>query len=113
MLYKNLPHKSLVKTFNARFYLDNLAAFQMLIQGKIQHTKAVTDARTDFRNMQPDFAKKRNDNILKSVKSTFHEISQNSLLSEFYIKRHRKFSEIPRNAVIVEFEEPEKPAKEE
>ncbi len=108
MLYKNLPHKSLKKTFNVRFYLDNLAAFQKLMQGKIQYVKAITDARTDFRLMQADFAGKRNENILKSVQSTFYEISQNSLLSEFYIKRHRKFSEIPRNEVIVEFDEPVK-----
>ena len=112
MLYKNLPHKSLVKTFNARFYLDNLAALRLLLQGKIEHVKAITDARTDFRTMQADFANKRNENILKSVKSTFLEISQNSLIYEFYVKRHKKFSEIPRNEVIVDFEE-EPPVKEE
>lgn len=108
LLYKNLPHKSLIKTFNVRFYLDNLAAFHLLLQGKIQNVKAITDARTDFRNMQAKFTKKRDENILKSVKSTFREISQNSLIYEFYIKRHKKFSDIPRNELIIEFEEPEK-----
>ena len=106
MLYKNLPHRSLAKTFNARFYLDNLAAFHLLIQGKIQNVKAITDARTDFRTMQARFSERRKGNILKSVQSTFHEISQNSLIYEFYIKRHKKFSDIPRNEVIVDFEEP-------
>lgn len=112
MLYKNLPHKSLKKTFDVRFYLDNLAAFHMLLQGKIQNLKAITDARTDFRNMQADFAEKRKENILKSVQSTFQEISQSSLLYEFYIKRRKKFSDIPRNEIIVEFEEPQQEKEE-
>ncbi|HHT23194.1 MAG TPA: glycosyltransferase family 2 protein [Bacteroidales bacterium] len=106
MLYKNLPHKSVKKTFDTRFYLDNLAAFVMLLQRKPEHLKAVTDARTDFRNMQEDFAEKRNENILKSVRSTFKTISQKSILYEFYIKRHRKFSELTRNDVEIDsFEE--------
>lgn len=112
MLYKNLPHKSLKKTFDVRFYLDNLAAFHMLLQGKIQNLKAITDARTDFRIMQADFAEKRKENILKSVQSTFQEISQSSLLYEFYIKRRKKFSDIPRNEIIVEFEEPQQEKEE-
>lgn len=100
MLYKNLPHKTLKKTFDARFYLDNLAAFVMLLKRKPDHLKAITDARTDFRNMQDDFVEKRNENILKSVRSTFNTISQKSILYEFYIKRNKKFSELTRNGNI-------------
>ena len=56
--------------------------------------------------MQEDFAEKRNENILKSVRSTFKTISQKSILYEFYIKRHRKFSELTRNDVEIDsFEE--------
>ena len=105
MLYKNLPEKNLKKTFDARFYFDNLAAFQFLLQGKIKQMKAITDARTEFRLIQNQFTAKRDENILKSVQSTFHEIAQNSLIYEYYIKRHRKFSEIPRNEIIVDFDE--------
>lgn len=100
MLYKNLPHKSLYKVFNVRFYLDNLAATQFLLTGKFQNMRAITDARTDFRNMQDSFTKKRNENILKSVQSTFKEISQNSIINEYYIKRNRKFSQLVRNDEI-------------
>ncbi len=106
MLYKNLPHKSVKKTFDTRFYLDNLAAFVMLLKRKPDHLKAITDARTDFRNVQEDFVEKRNENILKSVRSTFNTISQHSILYEFYIKRHRKFSELTRNNTEIDsFEE--------
>lgn len=104
MLYKNLPHKSLNKTFDVRFYLDNLAAAQMLLKFKYEHLKAITDARTDFRNCQSDYADKREENILKSVRSTFKTIFQGSILYEYHIKRHRKFSDIPRSEIIVEFD---------
>lgn len=105
MLYKNLPQKSLHKVFNVRFYLDNLAAFLYFITGKFKNMKAITDARTDFRKMQRSFVAKRDENILKSVRSTFMEISQNSILNEFYIKRNRKFSQLVRNDEIFVDEE--------
>jgi GT2 family glycosyltransferase len=111
MLYKNLPHRSLRKVFNVRFYLDNLAAAQFFLSGKFQDMKAITDARTDFRNMQSSFTQKRDENILKSVQSTFKEISQNSILNEFYVKRNRKFSELVRNdEIFVEEDNKEKDA---
>lgn len=96
MLYKNISQKRLHKVFNIRFYLDNLAAAKFFMTGKFQNMKAVTDARTDFRNMQESFSPKRKENILKSVKSTFNEISQNSILFEYYVKRNQKYSELPR-----------------
>lgn len=106
MLYKNLPSKRLHNVFNVRFYLDNLAAAQFFLTGKFQNMKAITDARTDFRNMQHKFTEKRNENILKSVQSTFKEISQNSILNEFYIKRNKKFSQLVRNDEVF-VDEPE------
>ncbi|MBP1637274.1 MAG: glycosyl transferase family 2 [Bacteroidetes bacterium] len=105
MLYKNLPGKSLKRVFDIRFYLDNLAALHLLLQGKYQNAKAVTDARTDFRTIQPQFSEKRNENTLKSVNSLQHEISQHSLIYEFYIKRHKKFSEISPNVEITEMKD--------
>ncbi|NLO70064.1 MAG: glycosyltransferase family 2 protein [Porphyromonadaceae bacterium] len=106
MLYKNLPHKNLHSIFRTRFYLDNLAAAHFALQGKFKNMRAITDARTEFRNLQESFTEKRNENILKSVRSTFKEVSQNSLLYEFYVKRNRKFSDLPRTELAVEdFEE--------
>lgn len=97
MLYKNLPHKNIKRVFDVRFYLDNLAAIHLLVQGKYQNAKAITDARTDFRAIQSKFSELRKENILKSVNSLQKEISQHSLIYEFYIKRHKKFSEISPN----------------
>jgi len=97
MLYKNLPHKNIKRVFDVRFYLDNMAAIHLLVQGKYQNAKAITDARTDFRAIQSKFSELRKENILKSVNSLQKEISQHSLIYEFYIKRHKKFSEISPN----------------
>lgn len=102
LLYKNLPHKSLKHVFDVRFFLDNLAALHLLLQGKYQNAKAVTDARTDFRTIQSKFSDKRQENILKSVSSLQKEISQHSLIYEFYFKRHKKFSEISPNEELAE-----------
>lgn len=97
MLYKNLPQKNIKHVFDVRFYLDNLAALHLLLQGKYQNAKAVTDARTEFRIIQSKFSDQRKENILKSVNSLQKEISQHSLIYEFYIRRHKKYSEILPN----------------
>lgn len=101
LLYKNLPHKLLVKTFDIRFYLDNLAAFHLLMQGKLQNAKAITDARTDFRKMVDKFSEKRNENVLKSNTSIENEIVQTSILFEYYVKGHKKFSQISKAIEVI------------
>ncbi len=105
MLYKNLPHKLFKKTFDVRFYLDNLAALHLLLQGKIQNAKAISDARTEFRKVSPKFAEKRDENILKSVTSIDKEIVQTSILYEYYVKRHRKFSQIKAAQEVIKKDE--------
>ena len=49
-----------------------------------------------------EFSDKRQENILKSVSSLQKEISQHSLIYEFYFKRHKKFSEISPNEELAE-----------
>ncbi len=105
MLYKNLPQKSLKKTFDARFYLDNLAATQMFLTFRPKHTRAVIDARTEFRTIKIEYTDKRDENILKSVRSSFKTMFQGSILKEYHLKRHQKFSEIPGNEFLMDFEE--------
>lgn len=95
MLYKNLPHKSLKKTLRIRFYLDNLAVLFFVLKGQFRNVKAIVDARFDFIHLRDRFDRKRDENILRSVQSTFKEMAQGNLLYEFYIKGHRKFSDMP------------------
>lgn len=101
LLYKNLPHKSLKKIFDIRFYLDNLAALHLLLQGRLQNARAVLDARTDFRKVVNKFNDKRNENILKSNTSIDKEIVQSSIIFEYYIKGNKKFSQIKRVAEVI------------
>ena len=105
MLYKNLPYKLFKTTFDVRFYLDNLAALHLLMQGKMQNAKAISDARTEYRKVSPKFAEKRNENILKSVTSIDKEIVQTSILYEYYVKRHRKFSQIEAAQEVIKKDE--------
>lgn len=100
MLYKNLPHKHLKKIFETRYYLDNIATLQYMLKGELDNMRAIIMARTEFRKNKASFAEKRKENILKSVSSTFSEISQNSIIYEYYIKRHRKFSELKRDEIF-------------
>lgn len=104
MLYKNLPHKSLKRIFDFRFYFDNLAAFHLILQGKFNNAVSVSNARTDFRKMIDQFAEKRNENILKSVNTVSKEIFQESIIKEYYLKRHKKFSDIFPKMPVVEIE---------
>lgn len=101
LLYKNLPHKSLKRVFDIRFYLDNLAALHLLLQGRMQNAKAILDARTDFRKIVNKFAEKRNENILKSVTSIDKELVQTSIILEYHLKGHKKFSQIKQAEDVI------------
>ncbi|VBB43455.1 Glycosyl transferase family 2 [uncultured Paludibacter sp.] len=101
LLYKNLPHKSLKKIFDIRFYLDNLAALHLLMKARMQNAKAISDARTDFRKMVGKFNDKRNENILKSNTAIDKELVQTSIIYEYYVKRHTKFSQIQQAQEVI------------
>lgn len=62
MLYKNLPSLRLLPTLFVRFFLDYVAAMQMLFTGKASHAKMVFRARIDFIKMLPHFRAKRKTN---------------------------------------------------
>lgn len=104
MLYKNLPHKQLQTTFRARFWLDNMAATQYALKGDLKNVKAITDARTHFRLLKERFTEKRKQNILNSICSTFPEMYQNSLLRQYYIKGHKKFTDLDKTIDESDFE---------
>jgi len=53
MLYKNLHPSELSPVLTIRFFMDYLAAFQLLITGKPKNAKAVLKARIAYRKMRP------------------------------------------------------------
>lgn len=95
MLYKNLPDSELHHVMRVRFFLDWLAAFQMLILGRsIGDFKAVIRGRREFNRWKHDF-----DNDRKRIQSTkkvthIHEIFGKSLLWQYYAKGKKLFSQL-------------------
>ena len=87
MLYKNLPDNELSHVMRVRFFLDWLAAFQMLILGRRWGDfKAVYKARKEFNRWKHDFDADRK--RIQSSKKTddIPERIQKSILWEYYVK---------------------------
>lgn len=97
MLYKNLCDEELGGVMRMRFFLDWLAAIQMLVLGRSWGDfKAVAKARRDFRRWKKDFAGDRK-KIQANRKKTSDEIpgfSRFSILWRYYVKGVRKFDEL-------------------
>lgn len=97
MLYKNLSDEALPHVMRTRFFLDWLAAFQMLILGRSWGDfKAVIKARRDFKRWKKDFADDRKriqqSRIIPSGKiKGFYDFS---ILWKYYAKGIKKFSDL-------------------
>lgn len=95
MLYKNLPDSELHHVMRIRFFLDWLAAFQMLILGRsLGDFKAVIRGRREFNRWKHDF-----DNDRKYIQTTrkvnrIPEIFEKSLLWQYYAKGKKLFSQL-------------------
>lgn len=95
MLYKNLPDSELHHVMRIRFFLDWLAAFQMLILGRsLGDFKAVIRGRRGFNRWKHDF-----DNDRKHIQTTrkvnrIPEIFEKSLLWQYYAKGKKLFSQL-------------------
>lgn len=97
MLYKNLADNELRHVMRMRFFLDWLAAFQMLILGRSwADFKAVVKARRDFSRWKKDFAADRQ----KIQQTRFmpggcvNGIYDFSILWKYYAKGIRKFCDL-------------------
>lgn len=95
MLYKCLPDKELRHVMFVRWFLDYLAAWQMLI---LQHSwgdfKAIYRARRAFARWKKEFKNDRE--IIQRNRMSDHipERTSYSLLWRYYAKGQRRFSEI-------------------
>ena len=92
LLYKNLPQDKFFLIFFVRFFLDYIAAFQLLITGKPKNALAVFKARRDFSKMLPSFKMKRKENLEKTVLTDIPEISRKSIILNYYFLGKKKFS---------------------
>ena len=77
MLYKNLPDNELSHVMRVRFFLDWLAAFQMLILGRSWGDfKAVYKARKEFSGWKHDFDSDRQK--IQASKKTDNKLAKNT-----------------------------------
>ncbi len=90
MLYKNLSASKLHWVLFIRFFLDYVAALQMLFSGKWLNTKAVFSARCAFLKMRRRYKSIRRDNIRNSKVLYPSIISQRSIIFDYYLFRKRK-----------------------
>lgn len=90
LLYKNMPAKQMHKVFFIRYFMDYVAALQMLLTGKPRDFKAVFKARHDFQKMKSDFAHKRKENMAKATAPYPATIANRSIVWDYYIRGKRK-----------------------
>lgn len=91
MLYKNLDNKAFNKIYRVRFFLDNLAALQMITKGKFKNAKAIHQAHVEFRKIKKNYNSIRTENLKKQSIQNINTIFQKSILWHFYIKRRKTF----------------------
>lgn len=97
MLFKNLPEDDFKRVMRARKWLDRLAACKFLLSFDFKNFKAICKARKAFLQMCPDFEKDRSANLRCSLNGgrNIPERFAGSLLWNFYIRRRRRFSDLP------------------
>ncbi len=93
MLYKNLPDNRLKSVLRMRFLLDNVAMLKYLLTLDFGNAKAVWKAQRDFHKMKANFTEKRKENLQKSVTSTFAEMTEKSLIFNFFAKGKKTYND--------------------
>lgn len=94
LLYKNLPQERLTKVMFVRWFLDYLAAFQLLISGKKKKAQSVLLARKDFVKIKRQFTSNRIENLSKTVAPYSNGFCSISLLWRYYAQKKRTFGEL-------------------
>ncbi|MDE6011549.1 MAG: glycosyltransferase family 2 protein [Prevotella sp.] len=100
MLYKCLPDKDLRRVMCLRWWLDYMAAWQMLLlKRNVGDFKAVYRARRDFKRWRKDFVKDRQLIQQSREGDGSAELVPLSILWKYYVKGCRQFTScIPANS---------------
>ena len=95
MLYKCLPEEDLKPVMRWRWWLDYIAAWEMLIlKRNIGDFKAIYRARHAFRRWRKDFAEARKVIQTSRVVKKIPERKEFSLLWQYYVKGRKTFRQI-------------------
>lgn len=96
MLYKCLPDEELKSVMRWRWWLDYLAAWEMLLlKRNVGDFKAVYRARRAFRRWQKDFEPDRQAIQASRVAKEIPERRSFSLLWQYYVKGRKMFTQLP------------------
>lgn len=96
MLYKNLPRRELGYVMCVRFFLDYLAAFEMLLlKRSVGDFKAVCRARRDFWRWRKDFRACREHIRSTAAVKSIPCRCRFLLLWQYYVKGRKTFAELP------------------
>ena len=96
MLYKCLPDSELSKVMRLRWWLDYLAAWEMLLlKRNWGDFKAVYRARRAFKRWRSDFTAERNSIQQGATAKEIPERRSFSLLWQYYAKGRKRFSDLP------------------
>ena len=96
MLYKCLSDDELKPVMRWRWWLDYLAAWEMLLlKRNLGDFKAVYKARRAFKRWKKDFEADRRHIQETRVAKEIPEQRRFSLLWQYYVKGHKRFSDLP------------------
>jgi len=97
MLYKCLPEEDLKKVMRWRWWLDYIAAWEMLVlKRNVGDFKAVYRARKTFKQWRKDFEADRQRIQASRVERKVPERKAFSLLWQYYVKGRKTFSSLPQ-----------------
>ena len=95
MLYKNLNDSELKHVMRVRWFLDYLAAFEMLIlKRNWGDFKAIFRARKAFKARRQEFAEDRQKIQAQRVEGVIPQIYNGSILWQYYAKGRKVFSKL-------------------
>ena len=96
MLYKCLPEEDLKRVMRWRWWLDYLAAWEMLIlKRNVGDFRAVYRARRAFKRWRKDFEADRKAIQASRVAKEIPERRAFSLLWQYYVKGRKTFAQLP------------------
>lgn len=96
MLYKCLPDEELKSVMRWRWWLDYLAAWEMLLlKRNVGDFKAVYRARRAFKRWRKDFESDRRAIQASRVAKEIPERRSFSLLWQYYVKGRKMFTQLP------------------
>lgn len=85
MLYKNMPARHFYPVMFVRFFLDYVAAFQMLLTGHLGNFKAVVRARRDYHRAKKQYKQVRYDNLDNAEPDYPPVIAKRSIIFDYYM----------------------------